>query len=55
MCRFRFIQLFRSLRNTIGIGILGAIMSSRMTIGMKELFANSGGSTQSQIPPDRAK
>lgn len=47
-------QLFRSLGNTIGIGVLGSIMSSRMASRMTDLFA--GGSTGSpSLPPEQAK
>lgn len=49
-------QLFRSLGNTMGIGILGAIMSSRMASGMKEMFADGGSMGDvSQIPSEQAK
>lgn len=48
-------QLFRSLGNTIGIGVMGAIMSSRMTSRMKEMFENTNLGAQSQIPPEQAK
>lgn len=47
-------QLFRSLGNTIGIGVLGSIMSSRMTAGMTEMFTGRSAG-QSQLPPEQAK
>ncbi|WP_066388639.1 MDR family MFS transporter [Neobacillus mesonae] len=47
-------QLFRSLGSTIGIGILGTIMSSRMASRLTEMY--TGQSTgQSQLPPEQAK
>lgn len=45
-------QLFRSLGNTMGIGILGAIMSSRMTSSMKDMFTGNKGT---ELPPEQAK
>lgn len=49
-------QLFRSLGNTMGIGILGAIMSSRMVSGIKEMFAEGGSIVDaSEIPPEQAQ
>lgn len=47
-------QLFRSLGSTIGVGILGTVMGSRMTTRMTEMYA-SGSSAQAQIPPDQAE
>src|SRR5690606_14837499 len=46
-------QLFRSLGNTLGIGILGSIMSSRMATKMSAMFADSSYVGQSS-PTDRA-
>ncbi|PIC84036.1 MDR family MFS transporter [Sporosarcina sp. P1] len=49
-------QLFRSLGNTMGIGILGAIMSSRMASGIKEMLAEEGSVVDtSKIPPEQAQ
>lgn len=50
-------QLFRSLGNTMGIGILGAVMSSRMASRLKDVFAGSGGNMAdaSQLPPEQAQ
>ncbi|SDE68064.1 drug resistance transporter, EmrB/QacA subfamily [Bhargavaea beijingensis] len=50
-------QLFRSLGNTMGIGILGAVMSSRMASRMKDAYAQGGegASVMSQLPPEQAK
>lgn len=48
-------QLFRSLGNTMGIGILGAIMSSRMASRMKEMFADGSMNEASAVPPDQAE
>ncbi|GHI01113.1 MDR family MFS transporter [Neobacillus kokaensis] len=47
-------QLFRSLGSTIGIGILGTIMSSRMTSRLTEMYAGQSAG-QSQLPPEQAK
>ncbi|MET3575920.1 MDR family MFS transporter [Bhargavaea ullalensis] len=50
-------QLFRSLGNTMGIGILGAVMSSRMTSRMQDSFAQGGegAGAMAQLPPEQAK
>ncbi|WP_153731040.1 MDR family MFS transporter [Sporosarcina obsidiansis] len=48
-------QLFRSLGNTMGIGILGAVMSSQMATRMKEMFAGGEMDVVSQLPPEQAK
>lgn len=49
-------QLFRSLGNTMGIGILGAVMSSRMASRLKDQFAGGGGMADaSQLPPEQAQ
>ncbi|MEG0386347.1 MAG: MDR family MFS transporter [Solibacillus sp.] len=48
-------QLFRSLGNTIGIGILGAVMSSRMTTRTMDVFAGEASIEQSNFPPDLEK
>lgn len=48
-------QLFRSLGNTMGIGILGAIMSSRMATSMKEMFADGSMNTTASLPPEQAQ
>lgn len=48
-------QLFRNLGNTIGIGILGTIMSSRMATGMSKVFSSGENIDLSQLPPDQAE
>lgn len=48
-------QLFRNLGNTIGIGILGSIMSSKMASRMTEMFAGGQMAEQSQLPSEQAK
>ena len=48
-------QLFRSLGNTMGIGILGAVMGSRMGSRMKEMFADGSMSEASAVPPEQAQ
>lgn len=48
-------QLFRNLGNTIGVGILGSVMSSRMATRMTDVFAGEQGADQSQIPPEQAE
>lgn len=49
-------QLFRSLGNTMGIGILGAVMSSRMASRLSDLFAGGGAMADaSQLPPEQAQ
>ncbi|AXI00586.1 MFS transporter [Sporosarcina sp. PTS2304] len=48
-------QLFRSLGNTMGIGILGAVMSSQMATKMKALFTGNEMGAISQLPPEQAK
>lgn len=48
-------QLFRNLGNTIGVGVLGSIMSSKMASRMMETFSNGQGSGQSQLPPEHAE
>ncbi|MCG3087292.1 MDR family MFS transporter [Sporosarcina cyprini] len=48
-------QLFRSLGNTMGIGILGAIMSSRMATSMKEMFTDGSMNTAASLPPEQAQ
>lgn len=48
-------QLFRSLGNTMGIGILGAVMSSRMASEMQESFASGGAGGMAELPPEQAK
>lgn len=48
-------QLFRNLGNTIGIGILGAVMSSKMASSMKEMFSVGPAVGQSQFPPETTK
>lgn len=48
-------QLFRNLGNTIGIGILGTVMSSRMATGMNKLFSSGENIDISQLPPDQAE
>lgn len=48
-------QLFRSLGNTMGIGILGAVMSSRMASRMKEMFADGSMNEASAVPPEQAE
>ncbi|MHA0856952.1 MDR family MFS transporter [Paenibacillus sp. CMAA1364] len=48
-------QLFRSLGNTIGIGVFGAVMSSRMASEMKGIFADSTIAGYTSLPADQAK
>ncbi len=48
-------QLFRNLGNTIGVGILGSVMSSKMADGMKESFAEGKGGDIAKIPPEQAE
>lgn len=48
-------QLFRNLGNTIGIGILGSIMSTKMASRMAEMFAGGQMADQSQLPPEQTK
>lgn len=48
-------QLFRSLGNTIGIGIFGTVMSSHMAAKMKEMFMDSTSAGYSSLSPDQAK
>ncbi len=48
-------QLFRSLGNTMGIGILGAIMGSRMSSRMKEMFADGSMDEATAVPPEQAE
>ena len=48
-------QLFRNLGNTIGVGILGSVMSSKMADGMKESFAEGKGGDIAKIPPEHAE
>lgn len=48
-------QLFRSLGNTMGIGILGAIMSSKMASRMTDAFASGELSGATQLPPEQTK
>lgn len=48
-------QLFRNLGNTIGIGILGSVMSSRMATRMTDLFAGEQASDKTQLPPEQAE
>lgn len=48
-------QLFRSLGNTMGIGILGAVMSSKMAKGMKEAFSTGDSNVITQLTPEQGK
>lgn len=48
-------QLFRSLGNTMGIGILGAVMSSKMASGMKAAFSSGDMDASTKLPPEQAK
>lgn len=48
-------QLFRNLGNTIGVGILGSVMSSRMAKRMMEMFSSEQAAEQSQLPPGQAE
>ncbi|MEO4055185.1 MDR family MFS transporter [Solibacillus sp. CAU 1738] len=48
-------QLFRSLGSTIGIGVLGTVMSSRMATRMTEVFASDSQTGQLNIPTEQAK
>ena len=48
-------QLFRSLGNTMGIGILGAIMGARMSSRMKEMFADGSMNEATAVPPEQAE
>ncbi len=48
-------QLFRNLGNTIGIGVLGSVMSSRMATRMADMFAGNQGAEQSQLSPEQAE
>ena len=47
-------QLFRSLGNTVGIGIFGAIMSSVMAKRMKSMFSGQTEMGVSNLPPEQA-
>ncbi|WP_317934989.1 MFS transporter [Sporosarcina aquimarina] len=47
-------QSFRSLGNTVGIGIFGAIMSSVMTKKMTSQFSGTAEDTLANIPPEEA-
>lgn len=47
-------QLFRSLGNTIGIAVLGAVMSSQMTRKMQEMFSiGAVDQNQTQLPQEQ--
>ncbi len=48
-------QLFRNLGNTIGVGVLGSIMGSRMTAKMTEMFSGEQAADPSQLPPEQAE
>lgn len=48
-------QLFRSLGNTVGIGIFGAIMSSVMTKKMTSEFSGQGDGALSTLAPEEAE
>lgn len=48
-------QLFRNLGNTIGVGILGSIMGSRMATRMTEMFADEQSASQVELPPAQAE
>lgn len=48
-------QLFRSLGNTIGIGIFGIVMSSRMATKMNELLFDSTAAGYPTLASDQAK
>src|SRR5699024_4447071 len=48
-------QLFRNLGNTIGVGILGSVMSSRMATRMTEMFSDGQGMDQTDIPEEQAE
>lgn len=48
-------QLFRSLGSTIGIAVMGTVMSSQMASKMKETFSGNGGASASaQLDPAQA-
>ncbi|MBO9128373.1 MDR family MFS transporter [Bacillus sp. 165] len=48
------VQLFRSLGGTVGVAIMGTVMSSRMTDKMSELSSKMGASA-ANIPPEMAQ
>lgn len=48
-------QLFRNLGNTIGVGILGSIMNSRMAKGMTEMFSSEKSAVQSKAAGEGAE
>ncbi|MUV37635.1 Multidrug resistance protein fnx1 [Lentibacillus sp. JNUCC-1] len=50
-------QLFRNLGNTIGIGVLGTVMSSRMATRMTDMFSGGSGDggDYSQLPPEQTE
>lgn len=47
-------QLFRNLGNTIGVGILGSVMSSKMATRMTDMFTEGQVAEQSQFPTEQA-
>lgn len=48
-------QLFRNLGNTIGVGILGSVMSSRMATRMTVMFSDGQSMNQANIPEEQAE
>src|SRR5699024_2244301 len=48
-------QLFRNLGNTIGVGILGSVMGSKMATRMTDMFAKGQNAEQSQFPTEQTQ